>query len=133
MIISLTASAYELHVIVGLAIACIFGKHWFWPVALAAVGKEMFDFVDYGRPDFFDAFFTILGGIIKTRVYETIQAAKGQAHAAHPTQVVLAFLAKKGKRGHQVATCCMKEMRLQPLKHSTARTTASKSDGTGLT
>ena len=70
LIISLTASAYELHVVAGLAIACIF------------------DFVDYVRPDFFDAFFTILGGIINTRVYDRRLRPKNIDPAARRKPVV---------------------------------------------
>jgi len=69
MISGLTSSGYDLHVIVGLAIACVFGKRWFLPVALAAFGKELFDFVDYGRPDFWDAFYTLMGGFIKIKLW----------------------------------------------------------------
>ena len=63
--IGISREAYELHFFIGAVVAIATGRRWMiWVIALA-IGKELADFLQHGKPDLFDIFFTGLGGIIR--------------------------------------------------------------------
>lgn len=69
---SLTASAYEMHFLVGVIIALVARKRWLIPALALGIGKEIFDFYYHGDPDLIDAAVTVGGAAVTSILLERI-------------------------------------------------------------
>lgn len=56
---------WHLHLLVGIIVLILFNKNYHFQInIILAVGKELYDYWDYGKFDIWDIFFTIIPSIV---------------------------------------------------------------------
>ena len=67
----------KLHIFIGffISLTSVFIGIWGLTLAiLAGIGKEVYDYFDYGKPDILDFAATLLGGVIGWAVVQLLEA-----------------------------------------------------------